>query len=397
MSQPSHLPSHREFLTLVEAPTVASPGTGSVTTRTDNAADRQRFAGLIEMDRAEIVSAYRSTLETSGSLVIDDPIYLSRAIMQGSEIVTDVVESVRADAVLADRRHKLQPCVLGEKPAANTLSQQDSLRADATLFDAVVTSVTRHVAGSPELLPWFGVAVRALNESISRRLSEAAVAQHEYLLSRVHHAQLNERHRIARELHDRIGEGLSVALRQLELHELVGADEPVRAAAANAMARDAITEGMRRLRTVTSDLRQHDPVANLENALAAYLGSVEADDVVLRMRVSGDETWATHTVLDESFLILREAIRNALTHGDPAMVLIAVEITSHELQAWVEDDGRGFDSSQDQGSGRGSGLTSIRERTALLNGTISVSSRPGHGTRVEFLLPLPGPLDGPSA
>lgn len=361
--------------------------------RAKGAAGCQRLAALIESDRIEIVGAYKQSLETSGSTVLDDPASLSQAIVHGSQIVTDVVESVRAGAVLIDAHHELSPWMLGGNRTAKAMSTQDSLRADLTLFDAMVTSVTGHVGDSHDLLPWFAIAVRALNESINTRLTQAAVAQHGYLISRVHHAHLNERHRIARELHDRFGEGLSVALRQLELHELVGTDEPVRAAAANAKAREAIREGMRRLRAVTSDLQRCVPVMNLENALADYLDAIEADDVVLRLHVSGDEAWATYTVVDQSFLILREAIRNALTHGDPTIVLISVEITLHELHAWVEDNGRGFDSQQTPGSSDGSGLTSMRERMALLNGTISISSRLGHGSQVELLIPLPGPRD----
>lgn len=408
LSHVSQLPPHLGAVTLpavaligdnVPAEVRAKPTAGIVngTERANGATGRHRLAALIESDRLEIVGAYKQSLETSGSTVLDDPVSLSQAIMHGSQIVTDVVESVRGGAVLIDAHHKLSPWMLGENRTAKVMSTQDSLRADLTLFDAVVTSVTGHVGNAHDLLPWFAIAVRALNESINTRLTQAAVAQRGYLTKRVHHAHLIERHRIARELHDRFGEGLSVALRQLELHELVGTDEPVRAAAANAKAREAIREGMRRLRAVTSDLQRCVPVTNLGNALAGYLDAVEAADVVLRLHISGDEAWATHTVVDQSFLILREAIRNALTHGDPTIVLIGVEITLHELHAWVEDDGRGFDSQQTPapGSSGGSGLTSMRERMALLNGTISVSSRLGHGSQVELLIPLPGPGDEP--
>jgi signal transduction histidine kinase len=203
-------------------------------------------------------------------------------------------------------------------------------------------------------------------------------------LDRVHRAQEEERRRIARELHDRVGEALSVGLRSLDLLEISGAESPGQAV----VARKAVVEAMRRLRMVTSDLRE-PPVSSLEKALLGHLEFVRADTEV-RLDLSGDEAWAPLAVLDEVFLILREALRNALTHGAPGLVLIGVEFSPHELSASVIDDGCGF--SPPQGTGHaavGMGLASMRERAALVGGKIMVSSMPGHGTRVELYVPLP--------
>jgi signal transduction histidine kinase len=258
-----------------------------------------------------------------------------------------------------------------------------------------VDSLADRVQGDPELVPWFAKAVVALNESISVRIREATLAYTGYLLERVDQAHLDERRRIARDLHDRLGEGMSAAFRQIELHELDLAGEegqPARGRRA-AKAKEAITEAMRRLRVVISDLR-HEPVRSLEKALIEYIDSLAADADV-RLRVSGDETWAPSSVVDEAFLILREAIRNALRHGRPRMVLIGVALAPHELRAWVEDDGRGFlpAPSPDPVS-TGTGLASMRERAALLGGRLAVTSVPGQGARVELLVPLPGRDDG---
>jgi signal transduction histidine kinase len=112
------------------------------------------------------------------------------------------------------------------------------------------------------------------------------------------------------------------------------------------------------------------------------------------LRVSGDETWAPSAVTEEAFLIIREAVRNALRHGAPAMVLIGVAFAPHELHAWVEDDGRGFafDDMVDDASA-GAGLASMRERADLIGGRLTIASAPGRGARVELLVPLPGHRD----
>lgn len=352
------------------------------------------FAARIEADRAEILTAYENGLTAAGSPVARDPLALSQAIENATAIIADVVDSVRAGHVRIDERYKLLSWTIGETRAEGGLRPQHSLRAAVALFDVVVSSIVRHVDGVPGTMGPFVTALLALNESISMRIREATVAYTGYLLDEVQSAHHGERGRIARELHDRLGEGLSVALRQLELQELVGGQEPLKAATRGAMARDAIRETMQRLRMVISDLRQ-EPVTSLEKALIQHKEAIEGEDVVLRLRVSGDEAWAPRTVLDESFLIIREAIRNALTHADPTMVLIGVELAPHELRAWVEDDGRGFELSAGAAvsASGGIGLATMQERAALMGGTTTVSSRPGQGTYVELLLPLPGHRD----
>lgn len=158
------------------------------------------------------------------------------------------------------------------------------------------------------------------------------------------------------------------------------------------MAKEALIEAMRRLRAVTSDLRR-EPVRSLEGALVQYIDSAGAGADV-RLRVSGDETWAPPAVIDEAYLIIREAIRNALSHGAPQMVLIGVALAPHELHARVEDDGCGFGSvtSADRAS-TGTGLASMRERARLLGGWLTIASVPDSGTRVELVIPLPGRRD----
>jgi signal transduction histidine kinase len=282
--------------------------------------------------------------------------------------------------------------MIGQERAGSQPSPADMLRAAVAFFDVTVKSLARRVEDHPELLPSFITAVLALNEGISRRIRETTLAYNGYLLELLDQAHINERRRIARDLHDRLGEGMSAALRQLELHEITSGEHPLAPEPRVAIAKEALTEAMRRLRVVTSDLRQ-DPVRSLERALVLYIDSASADAEV-RLRVSGDEKWAPPGIIEETYLIIREAIRNALRHGSPRMVLIGVALAPHELHAWVEDDGRGFmpaDSADPVFAGIG--LTSMRERAALMGGRLTLASVPGRGTQVELLIPLPGHRD----
>lgn len=226
----------------------------------------------------------------------------------------------------------------------------------------------------------------SLNKWVGRQMRCTAgtgMAQYE---NRVYEARLDERRRIARELHDRLGEVLTVGLRQLDLDEIMGPEIPE---GQSSIARDVLVEAMRRLRLVTSGLRD-EPVTSFEKALEDFLNRVCADADV-HLVVLGDEAWAPAGIIDEAFLIVREALRNALTHGAPQLVIVGIEVTRRELRAWVDDDGTGFAVGGDAESpAAGTGLATMRERAALLGGTLAIVSKPGRGTSVELTVPLSG-------
>jgi signal transduction histidine kinase len=229
-------------------------------------------------------------------------------------------------------------------------------------------------------------ALFGLNKWVGRQIRGADDGDMTEYENRVYEARLDERRRIARELHDRLGEVLTVGLRQLDLDEITGPEIPE---SQSAIAREVLVEAMRRLRLVTSGLRD-EPVTSFEKALVDYLNRVCADADV-HLVVIGDETWAPAGIIDEAFLIVREALRNALTHGAPQSVVVGIEVTRRELRAWVDDDGRGFACGDDaEFPVAGTGLAAMRERAALLGGTVSIVSKPGQGTSVELGVPLSG-------
>ena len=346
---------------------------------------QERFAALIGADRIAILASYARSLDAWPSPIVAEPSAWDQVMTSGAEILADVLASLRGGD-----GHPLPAA--GPVQAESRLGPADLVRAAGAFFNVAVDFLSGYVTDDPELLPCFITAVQALNESISRRIHEATLAYTGSLLERVDQAHIDERRRIARDLHDRLGEGMSVALRQLELHEIASTQDPRTSAPRAAMAKQALAEAMRRLRQVTSGLRQ-DSVRSLEKALTGYIDSADAD-AELRLRVSGDDSWAPLPVIDEAFLIIREAIRNALAHGSPRLVLIGVALAPHELLARVEDDGTGFVAGQARDLGTaGTGLASMRERAAMLGGRLGISSVPGQGTVVELLVPLPGHRD----
>ncbi len=327
-------------------------------------AQHARFAEIIRTERDAVLAAYAGSLQDLVSPIVTDSRTRERAMLDAAEIIADVAAIVEGNETRPeDHAMFLTPlngaAQMAKTQAGSPLSPADLLRVANLLFEVTVRSLGSHVRSDPDLLPCFVTAVIALNKSIGRRIREATHAYTDLLLDRIDQAHIEERQRIARDIHDQLGESMSVALRQFELYQLASEREPAAGSAKTASVRypmrgtpmqepsaqgesvrGAITETMRRLRVVTSDLRR-EAMHSLENSLVMYLDSVSSEADV-RLRVSGNENWVPPAVIGEAFLIIREAIRNALTHGCPRTLLIDIILAPHELRAWMEDDGCGF-------------------------------------------------------
>jgi signal transduction histidine kinase len=290
---------------------------------TERSADPDaKFAVLIRASVAEIMASFVRRFDDSLGFVVDDHDFRAEMMATAAQIIEDVERSVNAAEVRVDDEQRADAWAMVRTGRDSFLSPADGLSAAVIFFNVAFASFIGIIGDDLELLPSFKIAVDALNESISRRMQAVAGACAASLVERGQLARSEERQRIARELHDRVGEALSVGLRRLDLQE---------------------------------------------------------------------ETWAAPAVLDEVFLIIREALRNALRHGAPQLVLIGVEVTMDELRAWVLDDGRGFVSASAMGGAPGgTGIASMHERAALIDGRLALLSMPGHGTRVELCVPLPG-------
>jgi len=103
------------------------------------------------------------------------------------------------------------------------------------------------------------------------------------------------------------------------------------------------------------------------------------------IRVDGDEAGVPGHVRGQLFLMLREAVRNAVSHSGCGSLSIGLDIAPERIVGSVEDDGQGFDAAAGNG---GVGLRSMRERAALLDGDLKLDCEPGRGTRVELSVPL---------
>ena len=107
------------------------------------------------------------------------------------------------------------------------------------------------------------------------------------------------------------------------------------------------------------------------------------------MTVVGDASSVPLSYAEEIFLVIREAVRNAITHAQPKHVGVAIAVGEFDLRVDIRDDGSGFDTLALASDQSHVGLTSMRERIDLLGGKLVLTSDPTYGTTVSIAIPIP--------
>ena len=201
-------------------------------------------------------------------------------------------------------------------------------------------------------------------------------------------AEAAERERISRELHDRVAHSMGVAHQSLQLHEALVEKDPERAHGKLRTAQEMTKLALEQTRNLSMELRRSETENGLLPALQDLIEVAVPDDISTNLSSSGAESLLPDHQRGQLYLILREAIRNAVRHSGCRHLTVRLDITPEKVSGFVEDDGSGF---EDNGDGEdGLGLRSIRERAALLDGTARVYSSPQGGAGVRVLLPLLG-------
>jgi PAS domain S-box-containing protein len=233
-----------------------------------------------------------------------------------------------------------------------------------------------------------GVFVRMLGVSLD--VTEKKQAQEErdrlHSLEVTAHAEAAERERISRELHDRVAHSMGVAHQSLQLYEALAEKDPVRAHDKLHTAKEMTKTALEQTRNLSMELWRTETANGLVPALQDLLEVAVPDDVNAVISTSGAESLLSDHQRGQLYLILREAVRNSVRHSGCRHLTVGLDITSEEVSGYVEDDGCGFEGNG--GSRDNLGLRSIRERTALLEGTAEVYSSPEGGVGVQVRIPL---------
>jgi signal transduction histidine kinase len=215
------------------------------------------------------------------------------------------------------------------------------------------------------------------------------------LFRRVVAAQEAERQRIARDLHDETGQSLTaigMGLRGLS-GKLGGRNKE---ALATLHKLETLTaDSLEELQRLMTDLRpSHLDDLGLSAALRWYASRIqEHSSLQIRVDIHGEECDLDDAMKITVFRIIQECLNNIIKHARATHVNIHVHFEAKQVRISVFDNGIGFDPDkiQQRRTSRPSlGLAGMEERAALLNGTVSVQSRPGYGTEVEASIPYHG-------
>jgi PAS domain S-box-containing protein len=230
------------------------------------------------------------------------------------------------------------------------------------------------------------------------RARQRAEREQQRLLARLVTIQEQERRRISRELHDQLGQDLHALILGLKSLEVSVQDVPSTALRIKQLQvlTAQIAQEMHRLAWALRppDLDDEGVEIGLQNYVEEWS---QRSGVTVDFHSSGFTSQRLPSHLETAlYRIVQEAFTNILKHAQAQRISVLLERRRDYVLAIVEDDGRGFDLevllSGRQGQGR-LGVVGMRERAALVDGTVEIESTPSVGTTVFVRLPIPQMCD----
>lgn len=202
------------------------------------------------------------------------------------------------------------------------------------------------------------------------------------------HAQEDERRRIARDLHDQVGQiltALKISLRTLAKRAVVSPESLAQPVV-------LVDEVLNHTRNLTSSLHPHvlenlGLEAAVQSLLERYVKPGEQSFSLSILAALGRSTPAHELV---AYRVIQESLTNAMRHANAQNLTIVFDMKGDAACITVTDDGTGFDSSPTRVNRRRSpalGIASMRERVEEVGGSLGIDSQVGKGTEVKILLP----------
>ncbi len=231
----------------------------------------------------------------------------------------------------------------------------------------------------------------SLNGTLQTRLDELQEAHRqlqEYAAQAGELATVQERNRLARELHDSVTQTIfSMTLTTEAAHILLQRD-PSQVTPQLDRLQELAQGALSEMRSLIQQLRL-GPVeeGRLVSALQKHLSALEdTEELKVDFHVEGEGQLPADQE-EGLFRIAQEALNNVTKHANTDRVAVTLRMLDEEAWLLVEDHGVGFDPARRPANGQGFGLTSMRERVDILGGTLEVRSSPGQGTAILVKLP----------
>ena len=201
-------------------------------------------------------------------------------------------------------------------------------------------------------------------------------------------AQEKERMRLANELHDSLGQNLSIIKNRLHLtRRIPGTTEEI---ISNIDALERVTEeAIAETRNLARNLRPpHIDQIGLSDSLKGLILEVSSStDIHIERRVENVDDVLKGEAATHVYRIVQEALNNLVKHSKATQAAVTLERDIRSVRVLIQDDGVGFEVPRSRANG-GLGLTSLDERARMLGGWMRIESAPRRGTRLEFHIPI---------
>ncbi|MBD2015468.1 sensor histidine kinase [Microcoleus sp. FACHB-53] len=238
----------------------------------------------------------------------------------------------------------------------------------------------------------FVFVLLSMNSMVAERQSREKLAianekLRQYALRIENQAILQERNRIARDIHDSLGHSLTALNIQLETAVKLWQSNPDKAKTFLARAKELGSQSLQEVRQSVSTMRS-DPVQGrpLEDAIAYLAEELQRSTGIsasCSLLVARPLPAELHTAV---YRIVQESLTNICKYAGASEVKIQLKATTDELDLIIQDNGRGFNVETNT---TGFGLQGMRERTLALGGQLLIDSQPGAGCRISAHFPLP--------
>jgi signal transduction histidine kinase len=240
----------------------------------------------------------------------------------------------------------------------------------------------------------------ALLESVAGRCREAweqsrLEAEVRRLEAQTRNAEEQERRRIGRELHDEAGQSLMLLRLQLEMIERDAAPElRPRLAEARGIAERTVTELRRIIAALSPAVLDHLGLERALRQLGARFHKMHAAQ--LRVAIPKGAAAVSPQVQEVIYRVAQESLQNIAKHSQAQHVNLSLRAADEYVRLSVSDDGAGFNAETAGKKPMSFGLAGMRERAALLGGTLALRSVPGKGTSVVLQLPRDSAFEAPN-
>lgn len=223
------------------------------------------------------------------------------------------------------------------------------------------------------LLLIFGIILLARSRNAAKRRQKMQIAFSHDLIN----AQEEEKMRIARELHDSVGQKVMLITRHSKKYD----DQNMQSLATNTL--EELRSISRGLHPATLDK------LGITSAILAIINEVDAHtDIFFTNEIENIDPYLSKESALHLYRIFQEILNNIVKHADAKVVSVNIELNKNKIEVIIKDDGKGFEHQEKLKSETSLGMRTLMERARILNSTLEIKSKPNSGTIVILLIPF---------